>query len=404
MEGIMKICRTLLALALVIGCLAFSQVLALERNLPGSGCDPGALSIGPSEVKMPAQVSPKNNTVFTHYPRNVTLRWRSVSGATLYEVEVDCLDCRQAGKWDSEVGQPWQKASSKVTSHTFTFSGDNQGRWRVRAVKAGRRSDWSPWWTFRFQTGGAAADQAPAPEPAPKTVRTKPVPKTVVTKKLVPKPAVKEAVTIKPAVQTAVAQVATAPQQFLLDFEDAYMVFQPSSNSIQIITEGMVLSYGGEWDKNQLRPYLYHIKQNVWKGFYWQVNTSRKEVYRVRGGEFGQIGGTRQKLDIIVEVVGGSDNTPPDRFLLRFKRASLVYVPASQTMQISAEDNVLSYGTDWDKCQLRPNIYHLKQNVWKGFFWAIDTFKKEALKVTNGEFCQTGGTGRQMIMGVRVIE
>lgn len=400
----MKICRTLLALALVIGCLAFSQVLALERSLTGCECDSRVLSMEPSEVKVPVQVSPKNNTVFTHYPRNVNLRWRSVSGATLYEVEVDCRDCRQAGKWDSEVGQPWQKASSKVTSHTFTFSGDNQGRWRVRAVKAGRRSDWSPWWTFRFQTGGAAADQAPAPKPVPKTVQAKPAPKTIVTKKPVPKPAVKEPAAIKPAVQTAVAQVATAPKQFFLDFEDAYMVFQPSSSSIQIITEGMVLSYGRDWDKKQLRPYLYHIKQNVWKGFYWQVNTSRKEVYRVRGGEFGQMGGTSQRLDIVVEVVGGSATSAPDRFVLRFKKANLVYVPASQTLQISAENAVLSYGADWNKCQLKPNIYHLKQNVWKGFFWAVDTFKKEAFKVTDGEFCQPGGTEKQMKMEVRVIE
>ena len=400
----MKICRILFALALVIGWHAFSQIFALERNLPGSEHDPRALSMGPSEVKVPVQVSPKNNTVFIHYPRNVALRWRPVSGATLYGVEVDCLDCRQAGKWASGVGQPWQKASAKMTSPAFTFSGDDQGRWQVRAVKAGRRSDWSPCLTFRFQTGGASEVQAPATEPAPKTVRTKPVTKTVVPNKPVPKPVVKEPATIKPAVQTAIAQVITAPQQFFLDFEDAYMVFQPSSNSIQIITEGMVLSYGGDWDKNQLRPYLYHIKQNVWKDFYWQVNTSRKEVYRIRGSEFGEIGGTRQKLDVIVEVVGGSDTTPPDRFLLKFKRASLVYVPASQTMQISAEGNVLYYGADWDKCQLTPNIYHLKQNIWKGFYWEIDTFKKEAFKVTDGEFCKPGGTERQMKMGVRVIE
>ena len=200
------------------------------------------------------------------------------------------------------------------------------------------------------------------------------------------------------------AQDINAPQQFLLDFEDAYMVFQPSSKSIQIITEGMVLSYGGDWDKKQLRPYLYHIKQNVWKGFYWQVNTSRKEVSRVRGSEFGQIGGTSQRLDIIVEVVGGNATSAPDRFVLKFKKANLVYVSASQTLQISAEDTVLYYGADWDRCQLKPNVYHLKQNVWKGFFWAVDTFKKEAYKVTDGEFCKPGGTERQMRMGVRVIE
>lgn len=386
----MKVSRILIAFTLVIGCLAFSQIFATDSS---------ALNLQRSEVKVPVQVVPKNNTEFTHHPRKVTLRWRAVSGATLYEVEVDCRGCRQAGKWDTEVGEPWQKASSRVTSHSFTFSGDNLGRWRVRAVKAGRRSDWSPWWTFRFKTGETPEAQAPVTKPAPKTVQKKPVPKIAVPKKPVPKPVPKKA-----AVKPAAAQVLPVPQQFFLDFVDAYLVFQPSSNSIQIITEGLVLSYGSDWEKCRLRPYLYHIRQDNWQGFYWQVNTSRKEVHKVTGGEFCRIGGTRKKLDMTVDVVGGSDTIPPSRFVLRFQAAYLVFVPTSEALQITAEGNVLSYGNDWEKCQLKPYLYNLKQKFWRGFHWKINTGRKTVYKVTGGEFCKMEGSDTPMLMGVRVVD
>ncbi len=195
---------------------------------------------------------------------------------------------------------------------------------------------------------------------------------------------------------------AQAPQRFFLDFVDAYLVYSTSSNSIQITTEGNVLSYGGDWQKATVKSYLYDLKQNVWKGFYWRVNTSRKEVYRYKGNNFGRIGdSTHEKLNITVDVVG--DKEAPTRFFLRFKKSYLVFVPSSKTLQIAAEGNVLSYGRDWQKCQLKPYLYELKQNVWKGFYWKINTSRKGAYRVKAAPFCKMGGTQTNLEMRVRVV-
>ncbi len=97
--------------------------------------------------------------------------------------------------------------------------------------------------------------------------------------------------------------LAHAPKRFLLRFSDAYLVHQPGTTTLQITAVGNVLSYGKDWQVKQMQPYLYHMRQNVWKGFYWKVNTSRKEVYWVRGGTFGKLGGQEEVLNITVDVV-----------------------------------------------------------------------------------------------------
>jgi hypothetical protein len=93
------------------------------------------------------------------------------------------------------------------------------------------------------------------------------------------------------------------PQQFFLRFPDAYLVCQPGKGSPQIVSQGNVLSYGGDWHVKQLKPYLYHVRQKNWRNFYWKVNTSRQQVYRVSGGSFGKLGGDDKALDVTVEAV-----------------------------------------------------------------------------------------------------
>jgi len=102
-------------------------------------------------VPTPIQISPSSGTKFYNYPRRFTMRWRRVKRAT-YEVEVDCFNCREVGKWDSEVGPPHRITGITNTSTSFTFWGDNKGRWRVRALRNGTYSRWSPWWYFSFKT------------------------------------------------------------------------------------------------------------------------------------------------------------------------------------------------------------------------------------------------------------
>lgn len=397
----MKVIKALFSLVLIFGFIVIVSTLASEGSFLESAEIPILSNAARDPVKVPVQTSPKNNTEFTHYPRKVILHWKAVSGASGYDVEVDCDGCREAGKWDSEVGQSWQKLTVKITSHTFTFSGDNLGRWRVRAIKSGRRSDWSSWWTFRFKTSETPEPQKEVTQAKAKTataqaVKTKT--KTVRTAKA------KTQVDQVTDAEATAAQASAAPKQFFLDFVDSYLIFSPSSNSFQIITEGTVISYGNDWERHRLRPYLYHIRQKFWKDFFWQVNTSRKEVSKVTGGNFGKGGGTANKLDIVVDVVGGDSKIPPERFFLRFKKAYLVYVPASKTLQITAEGSVLSYGADWIKCQMRSYLYHVKLKSWRDFYWKINTSRKEAYKVKDGEFCKLGGSASPLEMGIRIVE
>ncbi|MCK5739890.1 hypothetical protein KAH55_11935, partial [bacterium] len=70
-----------------------------------------------------------------------------------------------------------------------------------------------------------------------------------------------------------------------------------------IAAQKKVISYGQKWQVQQLKPYLYHVKRKGWQGFYWKVNTSRKKVYLVSEGTFGQLGGTEEGTTIQVELV-----------------------------------------------------------------------------------------------------
>ena len=91
-----------------------------------------------------------------HYPRTVKLRWRAIRNVR-YDVQIDCLHCRQSGQWDSENGPAWKSASGlENPNYNFVFVGDNKGRWRVRSTRGNMKSAWSPWWYFRFNTSTAA--------------------------------------------------------------------------------------------------------------------------------------------------------------------------------------------------------------------------------------------------------
>lgn len=200
------------------------------------------------------------------------------------------------------------------------------------------------------------------------------------------------------ATGTIVAPLAKPPQRFFLDFSDAYLSFRMNTQSIQIIAEKNVLSYGSDWEKCQLKPYLFHIRNKVWKDFYWQVNTSKKEVYKVTGGTFCKIGGNKQKLPYNVTTSG-------DFCRIYLTKAYLVYVPASKTIQIASELMVLSYGGDWEKCNKAANTYHLRENFWQNFYWMVDTFKKKVFRIKGGTFCGSGGSSQLLgSINVRVVK
>lgn len=197
---------------------------------------------------------------------------------------------------------------------------------------------------------------------------------------------------------------AATPDRFFLDFSDAYIVLEPSSGTIQVVANLTVLSYGGDWEFVQLKPYLYHLRLKTWSDFYWKVNTSRKEVYRVNGGAFGSLGGSDTKIDgISVDVVGGNTNVPPDRFLLRFSKSYIVYEPGTTVLQVTAEGYVLSYGGDWEVIKMQDYLYHMRLKTWMGFYWKVNTSRKEVKRVEGAALGSLGGTLTDTNIAVRVV-
>jgi len=196
------------------------------------------------------------------------------------------------------------------------------------------------------------------------------------------------------------------PKRILLDFVEAYLVYSPSTENLQIATETMVLSYGQGWEKCQLKPYLYHLRRSDWENFFWQVNTSRKEVFKVSGGTFCAIseGTSREKLDIIVDAVGGEGDTQPERFLLRFSKSYLAYEPGTDLFQIIGELAVLSRGEDWERCRIYPYLYTLRLKTWQDFYWKANTSRRLAWKTTGGTFCKIGGSDSELKMKVSVVD
>lgn len=183
----------------------------------------------------------------------------------------------------------------------------------------------------------------------------------------------------------AVIGAALSGNDFRLQFHDAYLVYQPGSpGTLQIAAELNVLSYGNDWSRAAVKPFLYDLKLNSWSGFFWRVNTSRHEIYRVTGGTFGAIGGSETPVpNVTVDTVGNPNN--PTRFFLRFGDSYLVKPHASSHVQITASNTVLSYGADWTVTQDAglPWVWHLSESVWKGFSWKVNLRRQRAYRVTD---------------------
>ncbi|MDI9394350.1 MAG: hypothetical protein QM426_02560 [Euryarchaeota archaeon] len=111
-------------------------------------------SIPPSSVPLstPEQVSPSSGTVFDNSTTQAVLKWKTVSGAENYTLEIDSYDSN-TGKWLSESSGYYVVSGITGSSYSFKFlEGVEQYRWRVWAVSPeGTESSKSSWWTFTSQ-------------------------------------------------------------------------------------------------------------------------------------------------------------------------------------------------------------------------------------------------------------
>ncbi len=93
-----------------------------------------------------------------------------------------------------------------------------------------------------------------------------------------------------------------APDNFIVEFRSVAVVANAKAKRIFVtapVLKGQpstILVYGDTWQFAETKPFLFHLRLRTWPDFYWKVNTARQEVYRVKDGTFGELGGTDTKL------------------------------------------------------------------------------------------------------------
>ncbi len=120
-----------------------------QRTVETTQPEPIAQTVQPETTPWgtPVLVSPANGTALYHYPRTTTVIWNPVTSAVSYLVESAFLS---GSTW---VAYPEVTVSGNTnTFYTFTFVGDQKGRWRVTAFDGTNYSAPSAWWTFSYNT------------------------------------------------------------------------------------------------------------------------------------------------------------------------------------------------------------------------------------------------------------
>jgi hypothetical protein len=134
--------------------VANTPILELPDGLSTEGVPPeikSTPSVQSTPWGTPVQVSPNRGIALYHYPRQVTLSWNRVQGANSYRVQRAYFS---GATWTAYPLVTVNGANN--ASYTFSFVGDQSGRWRVKACTGtdgtGTCTSYSPYWTFSFRT------------------------------------------------------------------------------------------------------------------------------------------------------------------------------------------------------------------------------------------------------------
>ncbi len=196
------------------------------------------------------------------------------------------------------------------------------------------------------------------------------------------------------------------PKKIYLRFSEAYLDLKVKDLKLKLVAAGSVLSSCYGWRVVRTEPYIFHMKRLAWENFFWKVNTRRGVVYKVKGGEFGHPGGRRTPMEVKVEVIGKPKH--PRRLYLHFSDAYMVVRPGRRPrilkdIRIFALGKAIGRGRGWKIRRLKPYLFHLKREAWRGYYWRIDTSRREVYRVEGGRFGQMGGTESKLNIGVDVV-
>jgi len=194
------------------------------------------------------------------------------------------------------------------------------------------------------------------------------------------------------------------PKRFILNMPETHLIYDPQTFGLKIECQGVILSEGKDWRKCRLKPYVQQIKHISWKDFHWEVDTVERGVWKVKGVKFCTKGGAGEELIMKMDVKGGSRLQPPYRITLGLSKTQLEYEPSTHIFKLSTFDCPIVYIPFWKVARIESHLYQFRHNLWKDFFWEVDTFKKEVSRITGGDFGKKGGTPESLDINITVEE
>jgi hypothetical protein len=192
------------------------------------------------------------------------------------------------------------------------------------------------------------------------------------------------------------------PAAFALEMPETVLHFEPATYGFKIICFDTLLSDGKDWKLCKMKPNVYQIKHVSWGDFFWEIDTYEKAVWEISGVAFCKKGGKARDLNIKVEVAGGSLLTPPSRFTLKLASTRMRFEPATKKFALLAYEKPICHLPFWWVCKRESYLFQIRYVLWQDFFWQVDTFKKEAGKISGGKFCSTGASAEKLPAQVTV--
>jgi hypothetical protein len=192
------------------------------------------------------------------------------------------------------------------------------------------------------------------------------------------------------------------PSAFNVEIPETVLQFEPIGFGFKITWFDTILSDGKDWKLCKMQPNLYQIKHVSWTDFYWEIDTYERAVWEVTGSNFCKKGGKARDLKIKVEVTGGSLTTPPARFILKLANTRIRFEPTTKKFALLTNEKPIFHLPFWWVCRLESYLYQIRYVLWQDFFWQVDLFKREAVKVSNGKLCTPGGEATKLPVAVTV--
>ena len=107
---------------------------------------------------------------------------------------------------------------------------------------------------------------------------------------------------LKIKVDVAGGSLIAPPSRFTLTLPETRLRFEPGSKALSLTTFDKPIFHLPFWWVCKRDSYLYQLRYILWQDFFWQVDTFKKEVRRIRDGKFCSGEGQAEPLSVPVTV------------------------------------------------------------------------------------------------------